>query len=123
MVAVSSLLYATWRNQTTEHNRNIRAASFEILKNLGELQTLCHYAYYQKDARMGDPIVGWGRVLLIQDLAMVLPPPTPERTNELLNAWEKNFSEIGTNKQSLDAVEGTIHNSRVSVLETLKALQ
>ena len=30
-VALSSLGYNTWRNERTEHNRNIRAAAFEIL--------------------------------------------------------------------------------------------
>ena len=31
-IAVSSLSYNTWRNEETEHNRNQRMASFEVLR-------------------------------------------------------------------------------------------
>ena len=29
-VALSSLAYNTWRNERTEHNRNVRTATFEV---------------------------------------------------------------------------------------------
>jgi hypothetical protein len=34
LIALTSLGYNTWRNEHTEHNRNIRAAAFEILTKL-----------------------------------------------------------------------------------------
>ena len=34
-IAVSSLFYAVWRNDRSEVNRNIRAAAFEVLGNVG----------------------------------------------------------------------------------------
>jgi len=37
-IAVGSLAYNTWRNETTEEQRNVRHASFRVLENLGELQ-------------------------------------------------------------------------------------
>lgn len=36
-VAVASLGYNTWRNEASEHNRNQRVMSIEVLRNLGEL--------------------------------------------------------------------------------------
>ena len=35
VIAVSSLAYNTWRNETTEEQRNIRHAAFRVLENLG----------------------------------------------------------------------------------------
>ena len=37
-VAVSSLAYNTWCNETTEAQRNIRHAAFIVLERPGELQ-------------------------------------------------------------------------------------
>ena len=45
-VAISALGYNTWRNETTEENRNIRLASFEILVQLGKLQIITDHAHY-----------------------------------------------------------------------------
>ena len=62
LVAISSLSYNTWRNELTEENYSIRVAGFETLKSLGELQTIVDYGHYEQNP-------GWGRVLLISDLA------------------------------------------------------
>ena len=37
VIALSSLGYNTWRNETTEEQRNIRHASFRVLECLGDL--------------------------------------------------------------------------------------
>jgi len=37
-VALIALSYNTWRNETTESQRNIRQASFRVLESLGDLQ-------------------------------------------------------------------------------------
>ncbi|MFO1463598.1 MAG: hypothetical protein U1F66_07445 [bacterium] len=122
LIAMTSLLYATWRNENTEYNRNIRSACFEILKSLGELQTCVHYAYYEKDAKMGDPITGWGRVLLVKDLSMVLPKPGPEAAAKLLQTWQENFQGIVSEQKSVDAVIAQINQMREAVLDILHSL-
>ena len=38
VVALTALGYNTYRNELTEHNRNIRSASFIILQELSQLQ-------------------------------------------------------------------------------------
>ena len=45
-VALIALSYNTWRNETTESQRNIRQASFRVLESLGELQEVADYRYY-----------------------------------------------------------------------------
>ena len=62
VVAISSLSYNTWRNELTEENYSIRVAGFETLKSLGELQIIVDYGHYEQNP-------GWGRGLLISDLA------------------------------------------------------
>ena len=37
-VALGGLSYNTWRDKIIEENRSVRIASFEVLKNLWELQ-------------------------------------------------------------------------------------
>ena len=39
-IAVSALAYNTWRNETTEEQRNIRHAAFRVLEDLGEVQEI-----------------------------------------------------------------------------------
>ena len=46
VIALSSLGYNTWRNETTESQRNIRHASFRVLETLGSLQEVVDFRYY-----------------------------------------------------------------------------
>lgn len=80
LVALLALSYTAWRNETTEVNRSIRAASFEIVRELGALQTVVHYAFYGQNQKVGDPITGWQHVILIKDLALLVPSPIPSDT-------------------------------------------
>ena len=63
-VALSSLAYNTWRNERTEHNRNVRVAGFEMLTNIAELQRVVFFSHYDRDERRGNPRDGWVHVLL-----------------------------------------------------------
>ncbi len=54
-VALSGLTYNTWRDKIIEENRSVRIASFEVLKNLWELQLVVDYAHYQKNQQLGNP--------------------------------------------------------------------
>ena len=78
-VALLRLGYNTWSHERTETNRSVRVAAFEVLKNLGELQLVVDYLHYQKDQNLGNPITGWGRVLLIKDLSPIIPEPARSR--------------------------------------------
>lgn len=123
VVAVGALSYGAYRNEQSEQNRNVRVACFEVLKNLGELQTLVHYAHYDKDPKAGNPIGGWGRVLLIQDLAMVLPEPMPTSTQRLFRTWQGNFEEIGVGEEPTERILAGIREARSATLAVLKGLR
>jgi hypothetical protein len=83
VVALGSLAYNTWRNERTEHNRNVRTAAFELLTKLAELERVVFLAQYDRDVAGGNPRTGWTYVLVIGDLSAVVPAPVPAHAAEL----------------------------------------
>ena len=123
-IAVTGLLYNTWRNEHTENNRNQRWASFEVLLMLGELQELVYISYYDPEkSDDSDFRRGWVKVLTIHDLSSVLDDPSPASATELHAVWGKNWQGLERReKVSKDAIEDAIKKLRDSTLMTLKDL-
>lgn len=123
-IAVTGLLYNTWRNEHSEYNRNQRFASFEVLIKLNELQELVYLSYY--DAEASDNSIfrrGWSKVLVIRDLSAVLDEPLPVRADELHGVWDNQWTGLEKRqKDSLDAIEGAIQKLRADTLDKLKEL-
>lgn len=95
-VAISGLSYNTWRNEASEHNRNQRQASIELLLKLGELQQVVFHSHYDMDFEgRGNPRAGWALVLTIRDLAAVLQDPMPASAATLFEAWDSNWEMLG----------------------------
>ena len=123
VVALSSLGYNTWRNEHTEHNRNVRTATFELLGKLAELERVVYLAQYDRDRSGGNPRTGWTYVLVIQDFAAVMPPPMPARAAELQKVWAENWQDLGTeDEESVTRIDDEIGRLRTASLATLKAL-
>jgi hypothetical protein len=122
-VALSSLTYNTWRNERTEHNRNIRTSTFELLTRLAELERVVFLAQYDRDTAAGNPRTGWIYVLAIRDLAAVAPAPLAARADELQRVWKDNWEGLG--KDSEDAVnhiDDAIGNLKHATLDILRSL-
>jgi hypothetical protein len=68
-IALTALGYTTWREEVTEKNRTLRAAGFEVLKNLGELQLIVNYIRYDPENPQANPYLGWGYVAIIGDVS------------------------------------------------------
>ena len=123
-IAVTGLLYNTWRNEHSEFNRNQRWASFEVLIKLNELQEIVYLSYY--DAEASDSSIfrrGWSKVLIIRDLSAVLDKPLPMRADELHGVWGSQWTGLEKHhKDSLNAIEGAIGKLRADTLEKLKEL-
>jgi len=122
VIAVTTLGYNTWRNEVTEHNRNIRAAAFEVLKNLGELQLIVNQAHYGDRRLRVDPLRGWGHVALIFDLSQLLPPAAPAAAADVRNAWEQNWQRVTTDESAVESVSHEIDSAREAVLDVLHNL-
>src|SRR4051794_37477460 len=68
-VALTSVSYNSWRNERTEYNRNVRAASFQLLTKLADFERTVFLAQYDHDTQQGNPRIGWADVIVIHDLA------------------------------------------------------
>ena len=121
--ALTGLAYNTYRNERTEINHNVRAAAFETLRNLGEVQIIVDYAHFKKDPVRGDTRLGWGRVTLIHDLAQVLPAPGPEDADALRTAWRDNVEQLPTDKEAMITITDEIQRLRLTTLDILNHLR
>ncbi len=122
-IAVSSLSYNTWRNEESEHNRNQRMASFEVLLKIGELQELVFHSHYDRDVvEKGAPRTGWALVLTIRDLSGVLEAPLPGISERLVATWGEHWQGLGADQASADAILGGIEEVRVETLVLLREL-
>ena len=122
VVALTALGYNTWRNELTEHNRNVRQAGFEMLIHVAKLQQITYLAHYDRDVVDGNPRKGWAEVLVLKDLAMLMPEPAPMRTDELAEAWGQNWEKLGRDPESVAAIDGAIDKLRAGILECLAEL-
>ena len=125
VVAITSLSYNTWRNEASEHNRNQRLVSIEVLRNLGELQQVVFYLHYDQG---GDPVddpqsrTGWAIILTINDLAMVLDSPLPETAENLRSSWDENWNKLGKDEASVEAIITALEATRDEVHGLLRNL-
>ena len=124
LVALIALGYNTWRNEQTEHNRNVRQAGFEMLVHIADLRRIVYLAHYDKDAEGGNPRKGWAKVLVIQDLGQLMPSTARMRTSEV-QAFEYRSArdpEKGINVENLTLWKEHLNNlHRHSVKEAAAA--
>jgi len=124
VVAITSLGYNTWRNEQSEANRNQRQSAFEILLKLGELQQVVFHSHYDQDLEdKGNPRTGWAHILLVNDLAGVLDSPMPELTDRLQDTWDANWSALGVEQASVEAILADIDVVRAETVRQLHMLE
>jgi hypothetical protein len=124
IVALTALGYNTWRNERTEHNRNIRTAAFEVLTRLAELERVVFLAQYDHDTKGGSPRAGWTYVLEIRDLAGLEPQPLPARAAELQQIWGANWEGLGRDEETaVTRIDDAIGRLREATLATLRSLR
>lgn len=123
LVALSALFYNTWRNESTEANRNVRAAEFEMLKSLAELQQVIDYAHFRMDRQRGDPTRALTLVLQINDLGSLAPLPVKNASESLLAAWRKHGDRLADSLDAASALSEEVLTTRRTVLESLRSLK
>ena len=129
LTAVFSMLFAlvgfsynVWRMEITEYNSNARSASFELLLQLSELESIVYAAYYDKDVILGNPRQGWVKVNLIADLSMITEPELSVAAEELKLSWQSNWQHMTDDEASAQAVVTQIDETRARVRQLLKRL-
>lgn len=122
-VALTGLTYNTWRNEKTEDNRNLRAAGFEIVLTLGELQQIVFFSHYDSDPERGSPRAGWARVILLDDLSELMPPKVNLEADNLRAAWATNWDGLGNDSDAEEEISSAIDSVRRETLKALAALE
>ena len=123
VVAITALTYNSWRQEVTEDNRNLRLASFELITRLGELQLIVDHAHYDRNTDLGNPITGWGRVALIEDLSAVLPDPLPAQSRDLKKSWSENWQGLGKQEAHAERITAAIQAMRTEVRDQLQMIR
>src|SRR5213079_776492 len=95
VVARGSLGDNTWRNERTEHNRNVRAAAVERRMKLADRNRVVFLATYDRAQAGGTPRTGWTYVLAIQALSKLAPAPVPAQAERLQQVWGGNWEGLG----------------------------
>lgn len=137
-IAIAALGYNTWRNETTETQRNVRHAAFRVLEGLGELQEIVDARYYylpyetERVSEGQSRIRGFGTVALVRDLTGVMPDPAGQAGSELNDLWLQHFlqlhrlTEDGQHTagatQAEQQLTRAIRETRAAVLEVLSRL-
>ena len=139
VIAVASLGYNTWRNETTEQQRNVRHAAFRVLEVLGELQSVVDERYYylpfSDDSRREAELRlrGYGSVAMIRDLMNLMPGSAPEAGQSMHELWHMHVNELprltpaGEHTEAATRAEreltAAINDSRMAVVEVLQGLE
>ncbi|QLE84906.1 MULTISPECIES: hypothetical protein [Shewanella] len=123
LFALVGFSYNVWRMEISEHNNTMRAASFELLLQLSELEAIVYAAHYDKDPIGGNPRKGWIKVNLVFDLSMITTVPLQQQSQQLKNVWQQHWSSMAQDQQSASAIITEIDNSRASVRQLLASLQ
>ena len=122
-VAVTGLGYNTWRNEVSEHNRNQRLVSIELLLMLGDLQQLTLDNHYGTDAnRAATSRKAWAKILSIRDLAQISEGTVPDSAMALYNIWSSDYDELGESTGAKDRIVSALDEVRSDAHDVLKSL-
>lgn len=122
VVAFTALGYNTWRNEQSEFNRNIRRAGFEMLVHISALQRITYLAHFEQDQEGGNPRSGWVEVLVLRDLALLMPDSIAEHADGLYQAWNDNWMGLGNDDLAVAAIDTAIDELRQQVVVVLESL-
>ena len=122
-LVVIGLAYNTWRNEQTEFNDNIRAAGFEILVTLGELERVVFHNHYDRDKERGSPRAGWAYVLTIRDMGQLSLEGAKRESEKLFEVWQANWEGLGTDDSAVQAISDQVDALRAAVLAELAGLE
>ena len=96
--------YNVYRLEQSEINSNVRTSSFEMLKELANLEQIVYASYYEKDPIAGNPRIGWVKVGIIVDLSMIASKKSDLKTNILYKSWQKNWPTISNDEDSANNI-------------------
>ena len=121
--AIVALSYAYDRDERSEANRNVRAASFQLLMEVEQLRLIVDSGHYEKDKDRGNPIAGWPHVLLIRDLSKLVNTDTAAAADGLFNTWSADWDSLDSKQESADQITSALEEVRGQDLKVLRSLK
>ena len=97
-IAIVSLGYNSWRNETTETQRNTREASFEMVSVLADFQHNLFLQRYSDDEESWHR--AWASIISLRTLASILPTRIITETERLHQAWQTFGSQLRDDSSS-----------------------
>lgn len=123
-IALFGLGYNTFRNETTERQRNVREAGFIVLDALGELQQLADTRFFGNERSESNRIAIWGRVTLVKDIAGLVSNEAQTDADALFQVWSSHASDFDAGKSEAEkALTDATREVRAQVLSDLHALK
>lgn len=124
VVALSGLGYNTWRNESTEANKNIRDAGLYMMQEITKLQEVVFYARYDNLDDRGDIKTGWVHILAIKDISYAMPESVQESALNLSQVWSEHSNGLSAEQTaSYQAVDESIEEIKVQIVNSIKGLR
>jgi len=114
--------YNVYRLEQTEINSNIRTSSFQMIKELANLEQIVYSAYYEKDKKEGNPRTGWVKVGVLVDLSIICFKKNNMETKQLYNTWKDNWANINNSQESVNQIISSIEKVRKKIRLVLQNL-
>jgi len=122
ILTLTGFSYNVYRLEQSEINSNIRTSSFEMLKELANLEQIVYASHYEKDDKAGNPRTGWVKVGIVQDLSIICFQKNNMHTKKLFNTWKNNWSTMKEDRESVDKIILSIDNVRKEIRTVLQNL-
>lgn len=123
LFALIGFSYNVWRMEVSEQNDTIRTASFELLKELAELEQIIYVAHYDSDPVEGNPRKGWVKVGLISELSPLTSKEVMDTAEALKKEWSEGWSKIDIDRATVDGLVDAINISRSEIRSLLSSLE
>lgn len=122
-VALTGMAYNTWRNETSEAQRNMRQACFMLIEESAALQQIVDLRFGGHDRSKSSWASAWGKATLIRDLGELAPPRTGQEAQHVYEIWRQRAHQIDErNPLAEDEISDAIERMRRQTLEDLRGL-
>jgi hypothetical protein len=123
-IALASLGYNTWRNETTEAHRNARQAGFVVLDQIAQFQQLVDLRFSAEDDSETTLIAVWGKAGLLRDLGPLVSSETGLQAQRAFEVWSRQADALDR-KDPAAAAEMTaaLRRLRDQTIADLRRLQ
>ena len=94
-----------------------------MLSTLAEFEQVVFANHYDHDQQRGNPRIGWGKVILLNDLASLMSKQVIQASQDLRDAWQHNWQHLPEQEIALKVIEAKIDQLRHAIKGDIKQLE